>query len=144
MVKPMSVENENMYLQQLVDVIVPVATQLLEKHGGFNPFSAVIQSDGSPKLLAEASSVIGRPGKDPIQSLVDYLRGVIQDQKFKAIAICVNTHTVDHGDTLVLHYEDPQHNNSAMHLDYTIANHTVTWGEVTRERTEGYVYDTEL
>lgn len=140
MVEPMAQANNMTYLQQLTDIMIPVATQLLEKHGGFNPFAAVIQEDGSPKLVAEESSISGRPGKDPIQDLVTHFQNVIRDQKYRAIAICVDTHTDTHGNSLVLHYEDQDQHSCVMHIDYTIADNAVSFGEVTRERTEGLIY----
>lgn len=132
--------NDATYLQQLTDIVTPVAMRLLQKHGGFNPFSAVIQADGSPKILVEEASIQGRPGKDPIQDLVTHFRTAVGGQKYRAVAICVNTHTDTHGDSLVVHYEDQDRNSCVMHIDYTLADHVVSFGEVTRERTEGLIY----
>lgn len=137
----MTQQNKPIERQGLVDLVLSVAKSLLQKYPTFNPFAGVIQQDGSSKLLVEEGAIQGKPGKDPIQTLVDHLKIITRERSFRAVAICTNTRSQDQTLALIVHYEDCAGNACTLHLPYTTSDGNVKWDKLIEESGERLVYE---
>jgi len=88
------IHNEKEY-NALLDALLPFAEQMLNKHGEFFPFAAVVAGDGAVGLVAV------HPGKEQPESaevrdlLFAALRKQVQEEGCIAAGVCVDVKVMD-------------------------------------------------
>jgi hypothetical protein len=73
---------------QLLNVLLPHAQELLKKYGEFYPFAASLTTDGQVELHAGYSGEEKPPSQEIIDLLVEGLRSEAQEGRFRAAGIC--------------------------------------------------------
>jgi hypothetical protein len=85
-------------VQNLIDAVLPFAQQQLDRHGGFFPFGATIDSEGEVTMIAEFSDPSDEPdSKAILQSLY---RGVQEQATELRAAVFVSDVTTSDGDAI--------------------------------------------
>jgi len=88
------IQNEKEY-NDLFDALLPFGQQMLNKHGEFLPYAAVVGSDGVVSLVA---GDIGEERPDPtglFDFLIAALRKQVEAEKSRAAGVCVNVSVLD-------------------------------------------------
>lgn len=84
-------------LDDLLNVMVPFAQQMLAKHGEFYPFGSAINADGKVEALAAYEG----DEHPPPHRLIDLLTRVIREEaaagNIRAAAICYDVRTIPPG-----------------------------------------------
>ena len=85
-------------LQNLIDFVLPFAQQQLDRHRGFFPFGATVDTEGEVSMIAELPNPRERPDS---KALLQSLYSSIQDEArgLRAAAI-VSDVTTDDGDAI--------------------------------------------
>ena len=88
------IQNEKEY-NDLFDALLPFCQQMLNKHGEFLPYAAVVGPEGTVSLVA---GDIGEECPDPTRLfdfLIAALRKQVQAEGCRAAGVCVNVSVVD-------------------------------------------------
>ena len=86
--------NEDHY-NKLLDVLLPFGKRMLDKHGEFYPYAAVVGGDDKVNLLMEYTGDERPNPTNLLEFLLQSLKKQVFEQKCQAVGLCVNMTVVD-------------------------------------------------
>lgn len=110
-------------LDELLNAVVPIAQQMLSKHGEFYPFGSIVTADGKAEVFAAYEGDDQPPSQQLIDSLTQILREKAAAGTIRAAAICYDARIVPPGqsaktDAICLSAEHQNGEGSDLYLPY--------------------------
>ncbi|GIV02228.1 MAG: hypothetical protein KatS3mg015_1058 [Fimbriimonadales bacterium] len=130
--------------ERLINTILPFCQQMVQRHGGFHPFGAVMSTVGDVELVAAYAGEEFPDPDDLERMLRDGMREGIRDGKYRAVAICADVHlTREDGaetDAIRIHIEHEEGNTSAYYIPYRLGEGDPEYGDIFRTTAERRIF----
>lgn len=135
--------------EELVDVVLPFAEQMLLEHGEFHPFGAAMKIDGE---VVSVSALDGRdfpPAVDMIQLLKDSYIKAARDGAYKATALAYDVRvtlstTQEKTDAVAVSLNHEDGYSVVALFPYKIENGSVIFGDALAQAGEGDIFPRRL
>jgi hypothetical protein len=128
-------------LDELLNVLLPFAKQMLAEYGSFNPFGAVMESDGKPRMVgADIKGTDFPKAVELIQILEAEFHRNAEEGTIKASGICIDVRVTPPGelektDAIQLRFEHVGGQALSAFLPYKKGkNEEMIYGEMYLER----------
>lgn len=88
------IQHQNEY-NDLLDALLPFGQQMLNKHGEFYPYSAIVDRAGIVVLLANQIEEKHPNASEVLDSLLRVIREQVKKEDCRAAGVCVNVSIID-------------------------------------------------
>lgn len=132
--------------EEVMNVVLPLAEQLLAKHGEFFPFGGIMKGNGE---IAHVAGYDGReqpPSADVIKLLKDGFRSGAHSGEYKATALVYDVRVIlpssgQKSDAVAVALDHRDQYSVVVLFPYQIQNGAVIFGEPFAEKGEADVFD---